>query len=335
MAMIAKVMRILRRDSLVASRDSMLIIILAMPVLMAVGIQLFAPGIADSVVRIGLLDDDPADHAAFVAEYARVERFGSVAELERRIAKRDEIAGMVRSGDGYEIVVQGDEGPDLLNYAKLLNALYELGGSRDDSTASVLSFGKAVSPIKAKLANMLILMMVMLSGMTISLGIVEEKSDDTISAVNVSPVSQNAFIVGKSLLGGLSTLASIVIALLILGYSGVNWPMIILVGLTSMVLTFIVGFLQGLSSTDVIEAATGVKMTMLPIAGSIAGYELLSDKWQWTMYWSPFYWAYKANDLILTERADWPTVLLCAAMVSGISLAIYLVAIPRIREGLS
>ena len=76
-------------------------------------------------------------------------------------------------------------------------------------------------------------------------------------------------------------------------------------------------------------------MIFLPIAGSIVGYELLSDKWQWTMYWSPFYWAYKANDMILSKTADWPTVLLCTGMVLVLTLAVFFIARPKIRKGLS
>ncbi len=97
----------------------------------------------------------------------------------------------------------------------------------------------------------------------------------------------------------------------------------------------VVGFLQGLSSEDVMEAAGSVKLLFLPIAGSIAGYEFLADKWQWTMYWSPFYWAYKANILILSKTADWGTVLLSTAMVIGLSLIVYFAALPKLRKGLS
>jgi ABC-2 type transport system permease protein len=111
--------------------------------------------------------------------------------------------------------------------------------------------------------------------------------------------------------------------------------MIILVGFTAMILSIVVGFLQGINSSDVIEAAAGVKLLMLPIAGSIAGYELLSDKWQWTMYWSPFYWSYKSNDMILSKTAVWSEILLYSAIVFVISMVIYFLSIPKIRKGLS
>ena len=102
-----------------------------------------------------------------------------------------------------------------------------------------------------------------------------------------------------------------------------------------MVLSLIVGFVQGITSKDAMEAATNVKMIFLPVAGSIAVYEFLAPKWQWTVYWSPFYWSYKANQLILNNTADWQTILFCTAMVLILSLAVYFIAKPKIRAGLS
>lgn len=71
------------------------------------------------------------------------------------------------------------------------------------------------------------------------------------------------------------------------------------------------------------------------MAGSIVGYMLLPSAWQWTMYWSPFYWSYKANDLILTNSGDWKTILLSTGIVIFITLLIYVVTMPKIRKGLS
>jgi len=137
------------------------------------------------------------------------------------------------------------------------------------------------------------------------------------------------------MVGGLFAMLSIIVSVIITGYNDINWLMIILVGFTTLLLSFIIGFVQGLSSGDIIEAASNVKMIFLPVAGSIIGYELISEKWQWTMYWSPFYWAYKANDLILSKTADWSTVLLCTGMVLALTLAVYFLTLPKIRKGLS
>ena len=333
--MLKKITRIFRKDAKIATRDAMLIYIVLIPVLLAVGILFFAPGVTDSAIKFAMLENDTEEHIDYMEQYIQVELFDSESELERRVSKRDDVVGLVPRGNGYEIVVEGNEDESVIDSAKTMNSLYELGATRENTTAEILSFEKTVPPLKTMLANMLILIVIMLAGMIISLGIVEEKSDNTINAINVTPVSQNNFIIGKSMLGVVVAMVSIIASLVIMGYSDINWLMIILVGVTSMILTFVIGFIQGLGSSDVIEAAAGVKLVMVPIAGSIAGYELLSDKWQWTMYWSPFYWAYKANNMILSKTADWGTILICLVAVTVISMLIYLIYMPKIRKGLS
>ncbi len=316
-------------------RDFMATYIMVAPLLLAIGITLFAPGLNDTTVKLAMLKSDDIEHIEYMKQFAKVELFSSMDELERRVEKRDEIAAIAPTSHSYEIILQGNESEIMEEYAVLLNTLYELGATREETTAQLISFGRTVPPLKTMLVNMLIAMTIMLAGMLIAIGIVEEKAENTINAINVTPISQTGFVIGKSLLGGAAAMIGIIGAVLITGFYDINWFMIVLVGLTSMILSFIIGFLQGISSADVIEAAGNVKLIVLPLAGSIAGYEFLADKWQWTMYWSPFYWAYKANNLILSKTADWGTVLLCTTMVIGLSLIVYLVALPRLRKGLS
>jgi len=286
-------------------------------------------------VKLAMLKSDDIEHIEYMEQFSKVELFSSMDEIERRVEKRDDIAAIVPSSNSYEIILQGNESEIVEEYAVQLNTLYELGATEEETTAQLISFGRTVPPLKAKLVNMLIAMTIMLAGMLIAMSIVEEKAENTINAINVTPISQTGFVIGKSLLGGAAALLGIIGAVLITGFYDINWFMIVLVGVTSMILSLVIGFLQGLSSEDVMEAAGSVKLLFLPIAGSIAVYEFLADKWQWTMYWSPFYWAYKANNLILSKTADWGTVLLSTAMVLGLSLIVYFVALPKIRKGLS
>jgi len=333
--MIRKMLAIFKRDLLSARRDAMATYMIVIPLLLAVGITLFTPGLNDTTVKLAMLKSDNTEHIEYMEQFSKVELFNSVDELERRVEKRDDVVAIAPNGNSYEIILQGNESEVVEEYAVLLNTLYELGATEEETTAQLISFGRTVPPLKTMLVVMLISMTVMLAGMLIAMSIVEEKVENTINAVNVTPVSQTGFVLGKSLLGGVAAMLGIIGAVLITGFYDINWFMIVLVGVTSMILSFIIGFLQGLSSSDVMEAAGGVKLIVLPLAGSIAGYEFLADKWQWTMYWSPFYWAYKANILILSKTADWGTVLLCTAMVIGLSLVVYLVALPRLRKGLS
>ena len=336
MMMIKKILTIFSRDILSSSRDAMAMYIMIIPILLAVGITLLAPGLNDTGVKVALLNTDQPEHIDFMKRFAKVEVFQTMEELERRILKRDDIGGIISLPDNsrrYELLFQGDENLVIKEYILALNALYEIDSTGETTKAEIYSFGYNVPPLKAKLVNMLILLSVMLSGMLIAITIVEEKVEKTISAVNVTPISQTGFVFGKSLLGGTVVMVSIILSLLITGYYDINWGLILLVGFTAMLLSLIVGFLQGLNSKDVMEAAGGVKLVMFPIVLSVVGYELLADQWQWTLYWSPFYWAYKANDMILSKTTQWPQVLLCTLIIIGLILGIFLISLPKIRKG--
>lgn len=333
--MIKKILRVLQKDFKTSRRDFMAMYIMIAPILIAIAIAIFTPGLNDTTVNLALLESDDAEHIEYMEQFAKVELFESIEDIEYRVEKRDDIAALVPVDDSYEIVLQGNEPEAVETFAITLEALYQLDATKDETTAQLMSFGHTVPPLKTMFVNMMISLTVMLAGMLIAISIVEEKSENTINAVNVTPLTQTGFVVGKSLFGGIASLIGIIIGLLITGYGDINWLMIILVGLSSMILSLVVGFVQGLTSEDLMEAAANVKMLFLPIAGSVAGYELLADKWQWTMYWSPFYWAYKANLMILSKTADWPTVLLSTGMVIVLSLCVYFIARPKIREGLS
>lgn len=333
--MFKKILKVFGRDIKTSMRDSMSLLIIVMPIVFAIGITLFTPGLNDTTVNLAMLESDDTAHIAYMEQFAKVELFDSIDDIEDRIVKRDDIAGVVPLGDGYEIILQGNESEMVEGYTVMLRSLYDVGADKEETTATLMSFGHTVPPLKTMLINMLISMTIMLAGMMIAISIVGEKADNTINALNVTPLSQTGFVIGKSMMAGLIAMVSIIISLLITGYYDINWLMILLVGFSSLLLTFIVGFVQGLASDDVMEAAANVKMIMIPVAGSIAGYELLAAKWQWTMYWSPFYWAYKANLLVLSKTADWPTVLLCTGMVFVLSLAMYFISRTKIRAGLS
>ncbi len=333
--MLKKILTIFGKDIKTATRDSMALVIVVMPIILAIVITLFTPGLNDTTVNFAMLKNDNVAHIEYMKQFAKVELFDNAATIEKRVAKRDDIVGLLPLDDGYEIVLQGNESDVVENYAVMLSSFYTLGATKSETTAKIMSFEHIVPPLKTMLVNMLISMTIMLAGMLIAISIVGEKSDNTVNALNVTPISQTGFVIGKSMMGALISLGSIVIALFITGYYDINWLMILMVGLSSLLLTFVIGFVQGLASNDIIEASASVKMLMLPIAGSIAGYELLSAKWQWTMYWSPFYWAYKANMMVLSKTADWPTILLCTGMVIVLSMIVYLVLVPKIRKGLS
>ncbi|GAF97914.1 unnamed protein product, partial [marine sediment metagenome] len=230
---------------------------------------------------------------AYLEDYAKVEIFGDKERVEERVGKRDNVIGILPSGDSYALLQQGNEPEGVVLYAKYLLTFYDLDASIEDTNAEIIDLGRTVPPLKKMLVNILILMNSVLGGMLIAINIVEEKVDRTIRAIHLSPVSRKVYILGKSLMGMFLSVYGTIAILLITGFGNVNMGQMLTMVFVSTLISILVGFIQGLTNDDVMNAAGNIKILFLPMAAAIAAVELLSDKWQICFYWIPFYWAYK------------------------------------------
>ncbi len=332
--MFKRIWLIFKRDLKVNLREAMPLYIIIAPILLAVGINLLSPGINDTTVNVALIEGENIAQAEYFNNFAHVEAFENDDDVKTRVMGRDNIVGILREGDGYYILTQGNEPESVVEYTKLLKVFYEGDVQIDTANVQLKEFGETVPPLKKMLVNMLLLMIPMLAGMLTALNIVEEKSDKTLSAINVSPTSRTTYILGKSLMGIFITLATSVACIYITGFFEVNIGLLVLIALVSAMLSLMVGFAQGLNSDDVMEAAGSVKLMFLPMAGSVVGYELVNEGWQFFFYWSPFYWAYRANNSILTKTGTLGELLLYVGIIIAICAFVYTLMLPWIKKRL-
>lgn len=333
--MLKKIFAIFGRDINMSMRDFMSLMMIAIPIILAIAVNLFAPGIEDTTVNLAFLKGENPKMISYLKEYANVQQYEDYEALKMRIMKRDNIVGIVGEGSDSYILVQGNEPNEVVEYAKVLKTFFEYDRQPEDSTATIKEFGVKTPPVKMLWANIGILLMTVLAGMLISLNIVDEKMDNTVSAINVTPVSRMVWIFSKSLLGILLALAGCIAMLLIIGVTGnVNFIQLLIFVLVSSLISIMIGFLEGLNSDDVMTAMASTKMIMLPLAASVAGYEFLAAKWQWVLYWSPFYWIYKGNIAILNGSMTWINLLLTSGIVLAITALVFAYTAPRIRKGL-
>lgn len=332
--MLKRIFAIFARDIKVNTRDAMSLMIIIIPLIMAVGINLLSPGVNDTTVNIAVVEGENTQQAEYLDDFAHVAQLEDEDAVWQRVEERDSVVGILPKDDGYYILAQGNEPESVVEYAKLLNVLYESGAKIEDARAEIEDFGRTVPPLKKLLVNSILLFNTVLAGMLIALNIIEEKTDRTVRAINVTPISRSAYIFGKSLIGMVVAVISSILCILITGFYDVNIGQIALVVLSSTVLSLMIGFIQGINSDDVMEAAGSVKLMFLPLAGSVVGYELVTGNWQIFFYWSPFYWAYRANDMILSKSGSWPELILYIGIILVICGGVYALLAPKIRKGL-
>lgn len=332
--MLKRIWFIFIRDIRINLREFMTIYMLVIPLILAVGINFLTPSINDTSVNLALVEGENQEQARYFDDFAHVELMAGREEVERRVGERDDVVGVLPDGGSYYILTQGNEAESVVEYAKLLNVLYESDIQLEDARSEIVEFGRTVPPVKKMLVNMLLLLITMLAGMLISINILEEKVDQTVAAINVTPTSRRAFIMGKGLTGIFVAIVSSIAVIFITGFYSVNLGQAALVVLAVTMISLIIGFLQGLNSDDFMEAAGSVKLLLLPLAGSIAGYEFVKGNWQIFFYWSPFYWAYRANDMILSQSGTWLQLILYVVIIAAICSIIYALLAPRIIKGL-
>ncbi len=334
--MIKKIWTIFNRDLKVNAREFLSLFLLILPIIFALVINLVTPSINDTTVNLAFLDGENPTQTAYFADFAKVELFKNLDQVTRRVEKRDSIVAILPDGNGsYYLMTQGNEPEHVVDAAKLLKTFYETGVQIEDTTAEIIEYGRTIPPLKKLLTNFVLLFISVLGGMLIAINIVEEKTDNTISAINITPISRTGYILGKSIIGLLLPIFGTFVILWITGFRDVNFGQIILVIFAATLISLMVGFIEGILNDDVISAAGSIKLLFLPLAASIAAIELLADKWQIFFYWSPFYWSYKGNDAVLSQTATWPQILLYTAIILALCVVVYVFLAPKIRKGLS
>jgi len=323
------------RDFKVNLRDFLALYILLIPVIFGFGIRALAPSVNDTSLNLAMLESGDPAKVEYLEQFAKVELFADMDALTARLEKRDNIIAILPEGESSYILAQGNEPESIIEYAKLLKSYHALGLSVDQTTAEFESFGRTEPPLKKMLVNISLLFTAVLAGMMISINIVEEKMDNTVSAINLTPISRVGFVLGKSMMGIFLAVYGSIALLWITGYGDVNIGQMMLAILAVTLLTLVVGFVEGVINDDVMNAAAGIKMLFLPIAAAVAAVELLSDKWQILFYWVPFYWSYKGNEAILSYSATWPQVIGYTAIVLVLSGVVYYLLAPKIQKGLA
>lgn len=333
--MIRRILLIFQRDLKISVRNFITLYILVVPILFAVIINVFSPGINDTTVEVVLLKGENQKQSDFLEQFAKVESMDTIDEIEKRVMKRDNIIGVLPGKNNeYYILNQGNEPDYVVDSVKMLITFDYYDIDIDDSLAEIIEYGRAIPPLKKIMVNVSMIFTSVLGGMIIALNIVEEKTENTISAIHLSPVSRLEFIAGKSLIGVFVPIVGSLLILLITGFRDINYFHALLMVSTSCIISILVGFFEGINNDDIMNAAGNMKILFLPLFGSIAGEELLSDKWQVLFYWIPFYWTYKGNDLVLTNSGSFLDILKYSGIVLGISVAVFLLLAPKIRKGL-
>ncbi|HSL85498.1 MAG TPA: ABC transporter permease [Bacteroidales bacterium] len=329
-----KILAIIGRDTKSGMRDFMIIYILIVPFIIAVILNMLTSSVSQSVLNLGVDESISQEELTYLEGYADVEVFSSEEALIDRVENLDDIYGIVRKGDKFEVIRQGNEKVEMHEMVTLLLDSMSNENIEVPISLTVSDVGWRLSPIKQYGGSLLAVFISVFGGMIILINLVEEKQENTLAAMNVAPVERSQYILGKAALGFFVPLVHVMGILLILNYGDINYLMAALITVSIALTSIIIGFTIGVNSDNVLAAISGMKMVILPILGSIFGAIYLSEGLHFLLYWSPFYWAFVALDDVILKQATWGGVLFSTGMIVLISIIVMGAMRKKISRGL-
>lgn len=334
MQSIRTIFAIFRRDIRSASRDFILVFMLAAPFVLALVLRFLIPGVSGSTLRLAVDDTVDEETVAALNRYAVVTAYRSYEELSDRVAAADDVVGITWQDGRMALLLEGNEAWDASGLVlRMLDAATEKAAHSLRVTWSHI--GDLRSPLAMYGLAGVLLMAVMMGGMMTGLLIIEEKEEFTLSAVNVTPCTRGQYIAGKCAVGVVVPLVQALALPFVMGVTGLHYGKLIVVTAASLSGGIVLGVTVGVMSPTQIAGIANMKFLMLVVSASYIGALVIPESYQYFLYAFPFYWSVRGALGVIWGTAAWGETLryaLWTLLLSGALLA----ALARvIRRGLS
>jgi ABC-2 type transport system permease protein len=330
--MFRQILTILRRDLISTSRDAILLYITLVPIVLSFGVRFLLPSVGQASIQVAVTEEDGGALAAAFAPYAEVDVVRDRDELEQRVLAYDDTVGILPAGDGYTLVLEGNESHDARVLPEMV--LRRLAGGSDYAPA-IETVGEARVPYRAWVAAFIALSVTYMASIIMGLQLIEDKESGMMQALGVTPLRQQTYILARSLYVFL--LAQIVVfgSLLAMGATALAVLPLAATTLAGALGAVLLGFALGAISSNQLSGIANLKFGFLLVLVPAIASLFLSPEWQRALYWLPPYWTFAAFKAILVDGAGWGAV---APLLAGNVLvaAVYLVGLsPLLRRRLT
>lgn len=333
--MIRRIFAITKRDIKSGIRDYVIIYIIIAPFILALILKMLTASVGKTTINIAIDSSINKSLVEYLEAYGKVEVFDTIENVNRRVNDTDDFFGLVKGGGNYNIIQQGNELEGTVQILDYIINSYENQDLEVPVKVNISDVGWKLSPLKQYGGSLLIIFVTVLGGMLILINLVEEKQENTLTAVNVSSIKRYEYVLGKGMLGFLIPIIHTFGMLGILNYGKINYYMVSIVILSIALISVIIGFTLGVNNDNVIGAIAGMKMLFIPILGSIFGAIYLSSKWHILLYWSPFYWAFDSLNSIILKQATWNQIWINSGIIVVITALVFGILSKKIRRGLN
>lgn len=293
-----RIAAIIKFDLSNASRDSMVLYILAAPAILAIGLALLLPAMERAEIRLAV--DSSGTAGVLIAE--RLERYGSVerlsgeAELKERVLRPDDVAGIAlaaaaEGGIEARIVLQGDEGPET---ARLMQAMLASAIDGPEAAYTRVAREDARSMLRDYSRVSLAMLSLLIGGIAAAFALVEEKEAKETKAFAVSPLSALEYFGARGLWAAAVGLVGLAIGHALMGTAGLSWWRLAAAGASSIFMPLAICLLIGGIANNQIQAVASLKLVMFAYLALPIGSLFVPRRWAFPFWPLPNYWMFKA-----------------------------------------
>ena len=327
-----RILTFFKLDMALSLRDSVLIYSLISPIILAVILRFVLPSVQE--VSLSFAVDSGIDTAVvqLLENYGNVEIYTGRESLIERVNRNDDVPGLILADDGYEIILEGNEGTDAgPGFAAVLrDVTSDLGGV----TFTTVDFRGRPTPVREYAAVMMVMLSLFVGGIMVGFNIVDEKETKALRALAVSPLRMFEYILARSILALIIALVSgFSSALIILG-PGARYGMLLAGILVSLVVSLPFGFIIGSFADNQMTAFALAKLLMAVFLTIPLVSIFISSSWQWVFYIFPNYWMFLSLSSVLTGEAHFRFCLSAPVTVAA-GLLMTGLLVPRMRKGLT
>lgn len=274
-----------------ALRDNIILYGALFPILLAIIINFFIPSVQSMKLTVAVEENVEQKVIAGLKEYANVEIYENREFVKKRVKKNDDLAGIVKEGDQYVILLEGNEAEEAGDIAQIL--MNRILSDKPRIEVEHISLEKTNSIIREISGALLLLTSIIIGGYIIGFNIVNEKETKAIQAIAMTPLKIYEFILSHTLLCLIPGIVLGMISSFILVKCSINyWQVIISIAATTGI-GMILGFIIGGLADNLISAIAIVKFEMLVFIGIPIASIFTPQNLQWLFYVFPNYWAFQ------------------------------------------
>lgn len=314
-----RILTLMKIDMTNAFRDSLVVYVIVAPILLAIGLRLFLPGVQGTVLTYsvhvppeaaplsaeisgpGGSDDlmQAGEFADALEDYGRVERYKTAQAVRDRVARNDSVGGFVLDDSGnMQILLEGNEEGDSEAIMQAVYAAAIRGSLAGEYSVHQTGSG---SPIREYASVGMVMLASLIGGLAVAFAMVDEKEQNVTKAFTVSPLRSLDYFAARGLLAALIGLAAGAVGHYILMGTTVPWTHLLAALLAAAPLPLLVALLVGGIAKNQIQAVAVLKVVMmiyftLPFV-TIA----IPRSWHWLFFGFPNYWMFRSfEDLYVT-----------------------------------